>query len=138
MASGIYQNYIKALSRGQVDYTTDVFKVALVTSAYTPNFDTHANMDDITDEVVGTGYTAGGEATTITEVDDAVNDRVDYEVANVEWPVSTLTARAGILYVEKGTAAQDLLVAYVDFGSDKSTVAGTFEFAATSPLRFQR
>lgn len=138
MASGVFQKFVIALMKGDIDIDTDVFKVALVTSAYTPNFDTHDHMDDVTNEVVGAGYTAGGEATVLTLNDDVANDRIDYAVADVSWPTSTITARGAVLYVEKGTSAQDLLVAYVDFGSDKSTIAGTFTFTATSPLRFQR
>jgi hypothetical protein len=43
-----------------VDYLTDTIKVMLTTSAYTPNLDTHETKADVTNEVVGTGYTARG------------------------------------------------------------------------------
>jgi len=138
MASGIYQKFIVAALKGDVDVDTDVFKVALVTSGYAPDFDTHDHMDDVTNEVVGTGYTAGGDVTTCTVNDDTANNRVDYGFSDVDWPTSTITARGAVIYIEKGTAAQDLLVAYVDFGADKSTIAGLFTFTTTSPLRFQR
>ena len=43
-----------------IDLTTDVMYMLLVTSAYTPNQNTHNFRDDITNEVTGTGYTSGG------------------------------------------------------------------------------
>lgn len=137
MASGIYTGYVKALKRGQIDYQTDVFKVMLVTSVYVPDFETDDRRDDVTNEVVGAGYTAGGDVTTLTETDDTVNNRLDYAVADVDWPASSITARGAVIYVDKGASANDILCAYVDFGSDKSTIAGLFTFTASSPLRFQ-
>lgn len=44
----------------QSDYLTDTMKLALVGSGYTPNRDTHEVFSDITSEVTGPGYTAGG------------------------------------------------------------------------------
>lgn len=44
----------------QTDYLTDTIKVMLTTSTYTPNRDTHETKNDITNEISGTGYTAGG------------------------------------------------------------------------------
>jgi len=44
----------------QTDYLTDTLKVMLSTSAYTLNLDTHEVKADVTNEVSGTGYTAGG------------------------------------------------------------------------------
>lgn len=44
----------------QTDYLTDTIKVMLTTSSYTPNRDTHETKNDITNEISGTGYTAGG------------------------------------------------------------------------------
>jgi len=44
----------------QSDYLTDTIKVMLATSSYAENLDTHETKADVTNEVVGTGYTAGG------------------------------------------------------------------------------
>ena len=46
----------------QSDYLSDTIKRMLTTSTYTPNRDTHELKADVTNEVVGTGYTAGGAA----------------------------------------------------------------------------
>lgn len=44
------------------DFLSDTIKAALTTSAYTPNLDTHETFADVTNEITGTGYTAGGVA----------------------------------------------------------------------------
>ena len=43
-----------------VDFLSDTIKVALTTSSYAYNLDTHEVFSDVTNEVVGTNYTAGG------------------------------------------------------------------------------
>lgn len=43
-----------------IDWLSDTIKVMLCTSTYTPNADTHAFKSDVTNEVSGTGYSAGG------------------------------------------------------------------------------
>lgn len=60
MASGYYLAGMVGLWTGVVDPDSDVLKVALVTSSYTPDLGVHDFFDDVTGEVVGTGYTAGG------------------------------------------------------------------------------
>lgn len=43
-----------------VDYLSDTLKCMLMTNTYSVNLDTHETKADITNEVSGTGYTAGG------------------------------------------------------------------------------
>lgn len=43
-----------------VDYLSDTIKVLLTTSSYAYNLDTHETKADVTNEVAGTGYSAGG------------------------------------------------------------------------------
>src|SRR5262245_9529135 len=45
-----------------VDFLSDTIKVLLTTNSYVPNLDTHETKADITNEVTGTNYTAGGNA----------------------------------------------------------------------------
>lgn len=44
----------------RIDFLSDDMKIMLTTASYTPNIDTHEFKSDVTNEVVGTGYTAGG------------------------------------------------------------------------------
>ena len=133
MASLIYNSAIDDMARGAIDFDTDSFKAILVTSTYVPNKDTHDKRDDVTNEVSGTGYTAGGVATVCTVTKDTANDRVTLQFAAVSWASSTITARALVIYKSLGGASSaDALVAYNDFGSDVSSSGGTFSVAAST------
>jgi hypothetical protein len=133
MASLIYNSAIDDMARGAIDADTDTFKALLVTSSYTPNKDTHDFRNDVTNEVTGTGYTAGGVTTACTVTKDTANDRVTLQFAAVSWATSTITARALVIYKSRGGASSaDELVAYNDFGSDVSSTAGTFSVAAST------
>lgn len=136
MASLIYNACLDNAVRGLIDFDTDTFKVMLTTSAYAPNKDTHLDRVDVTDEVSGTGYTAGGNTATVAVTKDDANDRIDISLGGTTWPASTITARYAAYYKSTGTAANDLLVAVIDFGSDVTSTAGTFTLTA-STLRLQ-
>lgn len=133
MASLIYNSAIDDMARGAIDFDTDSFKAMLVTSAYTPNKDTNDKRDDVTNEVSGTGYTAGGVASVCTVTKDTANDKVTLQFAAVSWASSTITARALVIYKSRGGASSaDELVAYNDFGSDVASSGGTFSVAAST------
>ena len=133
MASLIYNSAIDDMARNNIDFDTNTFKAMLVTSSYTPNKDTHDKRDDVTNEVSGTGYTAGGVTTACTVTKDTANDKVTLQFAAVSWASSTITARALVIYKSRGGASSaDELVAYNDFGSDVSSTAGTFSVAAST------
>ena len=137
MASLIYNSAIFDASTGAIDFDTDTFKMMLVTSSYTAA-KTHTKRNAVTNEVSGTGYTAGGNAAAATVTKDDTNSRVDITFSITSWTSSTITARAGVIYKSRGGASSaDELVGYVDFGSDVSSTAGTFSVTITSPLRFQ-
>lgn len=132
MASLIYNSALDDMARGAIDFDTDTFKAMLVTGSYTPNKDTHDKRDDVTNEVSGTGYTAGGVASVVTVTKDTANDKVTIQFAAVSWSVNTLTARGCVYYKSRGGASSaDELVAYNDFGSDTSRT-GTFLVGAST------
>lgn len=107
-------------------------KCMLCTSTYNPLQDTHNDKVDITNEVSGTGYTATGQALTTKAVTYA--SRVTkFDAADVEWTSSTITARYAVIYDAQPAADGDkCLICWIDFGEDKSSVAGSFKitFAA--------
>lgn len=137
MASLIYNRALELWARGNIDFDTDTFKVMLTTSVYAEDKDAHDFRNDVTNEVSGTGYTAGGNTATVTVTLDTVNDRVDMSLGGTTWPTSTITARKAVYYKSRGGASTaDELVAVNDFGADVSTTAGTFTLNA-STLRIQ-
>lgn len=112
MASIIYNSALYDALTGAIDFDTDTFKAMLVTSAYTPNKDTHTKRNQVTNEVGASGsYSAGG---------------------------GTATVSRGLVYYKSrgGASSADELVAFIDFGSDVTSTAGTFAVTA-STLRIQ-
>lgn len=138
MASIIYNSALYDALNGDIDYGADAFKVMLVTSAYTPNKDTHLKRSSVTNEVAASGsYAAGGGTVTVTVTNDTANDRQDISLGGTSFTTATITARAAVYYKARGGASSaDELVAYIDFGSDITSTAGTFTLTA-STLRLQ-
>jgi hypothetical protein len=94
MASLIYNSFVDDMARGAIDADTDTFKVMLVSSAYSPNKDTHDKRDDVTNEVSGTGYTAGGVTSACTVTKDTANDRVTLSFAAVDFGADVSSSSA--------------------------------------------
>jgi hypothetical protein len=113
----------------ETDFDSNTIKVALVTSSYTPNQDTHQYWSDVVaNEASGTGYTAGGAtlaSKTITY--DGATNKTTLDAADVSWAASTITARYAVVYDSTpATDATRPLYCYVDFGSNQNSSAGTF------------
>lgn len=137
MSSLIYNNALDNVARGTIDFDTDTFKAMLVTSGYAEDKDAHEFRSDVTNEVVGSGYTAGGATVTVNVTLDTANDRIDISLGSLSLPTSTITARKAVYYKSRGgLASADELIAVIDFGSDVSSTGGTFDLTA-STLRIQ-
>lgn len=138
MASLIYNSFLDDFSKGNVK-ATDTFYGMLVTASYTPDKDAHTKRSDVTNEIAGTGYTAGGAASACTPALDTATDRENWTFADITWPGSTITnARATVIYKHRGgLASADELVAYCDFGADESSVSADFISHFTAPLKLQ-
>jgi len=128
MASVIYNSFKRDIMNGALDLDTDTIKVMLVTSSYAADQDAHTKRSDITNEVSGTNYSAGGSALANKAVtaDNTDNEGV-FDADDLTWATSTITARGAVLYKSRGGASSaDELLCYIDFGADKSSSAGNF------------
>lgn len=135
MASFLYDSFLRDVTTGPIDMDTDSFKVMLCTSSYTPNRATHTKRSDITNEVTGTGYTAGGAAIVFTPALDTSGHKETFTPADVSWTTSTITARYAVIYKSRGGASSaDELVALIDFATDQSSSSGTFTLHASAPI----
>lgn len=138
MASVIYNSFKRDIMNGSIDLDTDTIKVMLVTSTYTADQDAHTKRSDITNEVSGTGYSAGGAtlASLSVTADNTDNEGV-WDAADTTWSSSTITARGAVMYKSRGGASSaDELICYIDFAADKSSSAGNFtlQYAAEGIL----
>lgn len=133
MASVVYNRFKQGILAGDYDLDNAAVevKVALVTSSYTPNIDTHEDYADITNEVAnGNGYTTGGVVLANKAVTkDTTDDEGVFDADNAAWTDSTITARGAVVYVDTGTDSTSILIAYFDFGEDKVSSSGTFTIA---------
>lgn len=137
----VYGNFMKNILSGKVvDWINHPIKVMLCTSTYVPDQDNHQTKADITGEVTGTGYTAGGTGlTTKTVTYDATTNTVVLDADDAVWASATITARYAVIYDDNGaTDADKLLLGYVDFGQDISSTNGDFMIGwdATGIFRF--
>jgi len=110
-----------------IDWDTDTIKVALLTSAYTPDAATHDFFDDVSaNEVAGDGYTAGGATIAniaVVEVAGVTTVNGD-DVTFLQEALGFTDARYAVIYKDSGVAATSPLMGYIDFLSDKGNVAG--------------
>jgi hypothetical protein len=105
-----------------------VYKIALYTANADLNSGTVAYTT--TEEIVGTGYTAGGEILTPTIGSDSTDNVAYVSFSNVTWNPASFTCRGALIYNSTTGAA----VAVLNFGSDKTaTTSFTIQFpSATS------
>jgi hypothetical protein len=132
VTGGLYGVPIKNLTTGVTngvwDWDTDTIKCALTTSTYTVDIDTHDFFNDVTNEITGTGYTAGGATLASTAGSyDTATDQARLDAADTTWTTSTLTARIAVVYKSTGTGSTSPLISFLNFGADVSTTAGTFQ-----------
>lgn len=130
IAQGATNTFKIGLLDGSYDLAAGSFKIALYTGAASIGPDTTAYTTD--GEVVADGYTAGGEALTITQVPTIGNQTgvatAYLSFSNVTW-TSALTARGALIY----DAGSNASVCILDFGADKtSTTTFTVQFPAVT------
>ena len=112
----------------------DTFKVALYTASADINASTTAYSS--TNEVTGTGYTAGGNTLTIDVSPTSGNNSSNIPTAyisfsNTSWTSASFTARAALIYNDSATGNPS--VAVLDFGSDKTVSNDTFQIIFPTP-----
>ena len=108
------------LLQGVHNFTTstgDVFKIALYTSSATLGAST--TVYTTSNEVVGTGYTAGGNTlTNVTPTSSGTTAFTDF--ADTTWSTATITARGALIY---NSTEANKAVCVLDFGSTITKVA---------------
>jgi len=116
-------SFKQELLTGTHDFTNstgDTFKIAMYTSSATLGAATTAYS--VTNEVSGTGYTAGGN--TLTNVTPTTSGTTAFtDFADTTWSSATITARGALIY---NSTDSDKAVVVLDFGSDKTSTNGDF------------
>jgi hypothetical protein len=131
IAQGATNTFKVGLLDGNYDLAAGSFKIALYTGAASIGPETTAYTTE--GEVVASGYTAGGNALTISQVptigSQSGNATAYLSFSNVTW-TSALTARGALIY-QVGSGNPSVCV--LDFGADKtSTTTFTVQFPAAT------
>jgi hypothetical protein len=112
------------LLAGTMDFTAgtgDTFKMALYTSSATLGPTTTAYTT--TNEVSGTGYTAGGNTLIVSQSPTSGGTTAFISFTNTTWNAASFTCRGALIY---NSSDANKAVAVFDFGSDKTVSSGTF------------
>ena len=129
-ANAICNSFRRELLVGTHNFTLstgDVFKLALYTSS--ASYGASTTVYSATNEVTGTGYTAGGNTlTNVTPTLDGSTAITDF--ADTTWTTSTITARGAMIY---NSSKANVSVMTLDFGSDKISSAGDFSVQMPAP-----
>ena len=101
------------LPQGVHDLLTDTIKLALYTSSAT--LDENTTVYSVTDQVVGTGYSAGGVVLTGVTLSTA-NNVVYNDFNDAVWNPASFTAAGGLIY---NASKSNKSIAVLSFGADK-------------------
>ena len=107
------------VTRGSTN--ADTFKIALYTSSATLDATTTAYT--VTNEVSGTGYSAGGNTLTVSQAPTSTSTTAWLDFADTTWTSSTITANGALIYNDTNS---DKAVAVLAFGGDKTSTNGDF------------
>jgi len=121
-------SFKQELMEGKHNFTNgsgDTFKLALYTNSAT--FTASTTDYTATNEISGTGYSAGGGTlTNVTPTTSGTTALTDF--ADLTFSSATITARGALIYnttAGAGTGTTDSVVV-LDFGADKTSSAGDF------------
>lgn len=120
IAQSMVSSFKQQILLGEHDLDTDVIKLALYTSAAT--LDAATTVYSTSNEVVGAGYTAGGNTLSGATV-SLTGTTAFVDFANTTFAAATITARGALIY---NSSKADKAIAVLDFGSDKTSTAGDF------------
>jgi hypothetical protein len=108
--------------------TADTFKIALYTSSATLGATTTAYS--ATNEVTGTGYTAGGNTLTVSTAPTSSGTTAYLDFDDTTWSTATITANGALIY---NSTQSNKAVAVLAFGGDKTSTAGNFTIQFPTP-----
>ena len=123
ITQAICTSFKKELMEGIHDFQVagDTFKIALYTSS--ASLDSTTTAYSSTNEISGTGYTAGGA--TLTNVAPTTSGTTAYiDFDDVSWTSSSFTCAGALIYND--TEAENNAVAVINFGGDQTVASGTF------------
>lgn len=122
MASGVYNRFKRNALSGGMSLYGDTIKVALLSGAHSFTA-THNTWSQVSsNEISGTGYSAGGATLASKTITQDVTS--NFDAADVAFSTATFTAAHAVIYDD--TLTNKDLIASLDFGGNQTVTAGTF------------
>jgi hypothetical protein len=124
---GLTTSFKVDILNGRQNIASDTLKMAL--------YNGYAELDEntpaytTTNEISGTGYTAGGQNLSNVTIQSTSNGIVYVSFDNVVWNPAQFTTRGALIY---NSTRSNASVATLDFGGDK-TQTGNNTFTVTLP-----
>jgi hypothetical protein len=135
---GLTNSFKQEMLQAGQNLATDTLKMALYTAF--SDIGPLTTVYTTTNEITGTGYSAGGVVMTgVTISTDTQTGTVYVDFADVSWPGANFIARGALIY---NVTRSNKSVAVLDFGSDKTfsstnnTVTMPANTATTALIRF--
>ena len=125
IAQAMCTSFKVALLDGEMDFSSNTaqsYKIALYTSS--ASLDAATAAYTTSNEVSGTGYTAGGNTLSISTAPTTSGTTAYLSFDTTTWSTATITARGALIYQVGGSTPS---VAVLDFGGDKTSTAGDFQ-----------
>lgn len=131
VATRMISNQFKYLvGTGEIDFSSDVFKIALMSSGFSFDQDTHGEWADVSSYEISSsgGYTLGGEELSIDSAwaQDNTNDQ-----GTISWENHTFTPTGGSFdmissaVIYDSSHSSNIIVGVIQFDSNISVVEGT-------------
>jgi hypothetical protein len=125
ITQAVCTSFKKELLQAQHNFTTstgNTFKIALYLS--TATMDATTTVYSTSNETTGTNYTAGGNTLVIGSSLPGTSGTTAWaDFDDSTWATSTITARGALIY---NSTSSNKSVVVLDFGSDKTSSAGSF------------
>lgn len=123
ITQAICTSFKQELMEGLHDFNAsggNAYKIALYTSSAT--LDATTTLYSATNEISGTGYTAGGAA--LTNIDPTTSGTTAYfDFNDVSWTSASFTCRGALIY---NSTNGNRAVCVLAFGGDQTVSSGTF------------
>lgn len=126
--AGVCDQFKSDLLHGNVNLTSDTFKVALYVAASASLAPSSTTAYTTTGEISGTGYTAGGvtmSGVTITQS----GDTFEINWSNPSWSSATITADTALIYDSTNTNSAVAILTFTSTSSSSGT--WTLQFPGT-------
>jgi hypothetical protein len=126
MTVKVYKKAAELIHTKKIDMQTDIFKAALLSSAYAPNVENHEKFSDVSAfEINAPGYVSGGKQLQNVNMVTSSPNKIIFDADDLQWTGFTGSAKYLVIYND--SLSDQNLLCYFEFDSTKSGSGGNFD-----------